>query len=74
MERKIKPNLSNRSKKLKVFENLEESEMKIHNHFYNNSLIGNKKALFQTMSEYYESKSIDVFSKLPLTFHIKTGL
>lgn len=28
----------------------ETSKIKIHNHFCNNFLIGNKKALFQTMS------------------------
>lgn len=50
------------------------SKLRIHNHFTNNFLIGNKKALFQTMTEYYTSKGQEVFDFLPLTFHIKNGL
>ncbi len=46
----------------------------MHNHFTNNFLIGNKKALFQTMTEYYSSIHQEVFDYLPLTFHIKNGL
>lgn len=48
--------------------------IKIHNHFVNSYLIGNKKALFQTMSDYYTKKGDDVFNYLPLTFHISNGL
>lgn len=44
------------------------------NHLINNYVIGNKKALFHTMSSYYASKGEDVFEYLPLTFHIKQGL
>lgn len=44
------------------------------NHLINNYVIGNKKALFQTMSFYYAEKGEDVFEILPLTFHIKEGL
>lgn len=47
---------------------------KIHNHFINSFLIGNKKALFQTMSDYYSKRGDDVFNYLPLTFHISNGL
>ena len=49
-------------------------EMKIHNHFRNNFLIGNKKALFKTMSEFYEKQGKRVFEYLPVTFHITKGL
>jgi tubulin--tyrosine ligase len=49
-------------------------KIKIHNHFINNFLIGNKKALFQTMTDYYTKKGDDVFNYLPLTFHICNGL
>jgi len=49
-------------------------KVKIHNHFINNFIIGNKKALFQTMSEYYGKTNKNVFDYLPLTFHIKQGL
>lgn len=52
----------------------ETSKIKIHNHFCNNFLIGNKKALFQTMSQYYTKQGQEVFDYLPLTFHIKKGL
>lgn len=48
--------------------------MKVHNHFMNNFIIGNKKALFKTMSEYYSRLSQNVFDYLPLTFHVKNGL
>ena len=48
--------------------------MKLHNHLINNFIIGNKKALFATMSEYYSKINKDVFDYLPLTFHIKKGL
>jgi hypothetical protein len=72
----MKPHLRNRSKKFKVTEiPLEKrGNTKVHNHFCNNFLIGNKKALFQIMSEYYTSRGIDVFERLPLTFHVKNGL
>jgi hypothetical protein len=46
----------------------------IHNHFCNNFIIGNKKALLQTMADYYATIGKDVFSSLPLTFHIKNGI
>jgi hypothetical protein len=36
--------------------------------------IGNKKALFLNMKNYYEAINKDVFSALPMTFHIKGGL
>ena len=48
--------------------------MKISNHFVNNFIVGNKKALFATMAEYYSKNNKDVFDYLPLTFHIKKGL
>ena len=44
------------------------------NHLMNNYIIGNKKALFHTMSAYYADRNEDVFDYLPLTFHIKEGL
>jgi hypothetical protein len=47
--------------------------LRVHNHFCHNFLIGNKKALFQTMSDYYSSRGERVFDHLPLTFHIKNG-
>jgi tubulin--tyrosine ligase len=47
---------------------------RVHNHFCNNFVIGNKKTLFQTMSEYYSQEGSEVFDYLPLTFHIKNGL
>ena len=49
-------------------------EQKVHNHLINNYILGNKKALFNTMSNYYKENKEDVFSYLPLTFHIKDGL
>ena len=47
---------------------------RMQNHLMNNYIIGNKKALFHTMSAYYSEKKEEVFDYLPLTFHIKEGL
>lgn len=44
------------------------------NHLINNYILGNKKALFNTMANYYNDIQENVFSYLPLTFHIKEGL
>lgn len=43
------------------------------NHLKYNYVIGNKKALFRTMSQYYQHLSLDPFDFLPLTFHIVEG-
>lgn len=40
----------------------------------NNFYLGNKKALFYNLKEYYELIGGDVFKTVPLTFHIKKGL
>jgi hypothetical protein len=52
-ERNIKENLKARTRLFGAIEHAHSevrSKVKIHNHFCNNFLIGNKKALFQTMS------------------------
>ena len=54
--------------------NLTIQRQKIQNHFIKSYIIGNKKALFQTMSDYYEKVGEDVFKYLPMTFHICNGL
>ena len=36
----------------------------------NNYVLGNKKAMFYNMKQYYEIKNDDVFKYLPKTFHI----
>lgn len=48
--------------------------VRIQNHFPQNYIIGNKKALLYTMSRYYESLGDKVFNYLPLSFHIKKGV
>jgi hypothetical protein len=40
----------------------------------NNYIIGNKKALFYTMTAYYEKMGVDPFEYLPETYHIQNGL
>ena len=40
----------------------------------NNYIIGNKKALFQTMKQYYAKNNDDAFKYLPITFHICNGI
>jgi hypothetical protein len=65
--------ISSHQQTLSIFQNNNINKIKIHNHFINSYLIGNKKALFQTMSDYYTKKGDDVFNYLPLTFHITNG-
>jgi len=36
--------------------------------------LSNKKALFLNMKNYYEALGKDVFSAVPVTFHVKEGL
>ena len=45
-----------------------------HNRLPNNFHICNKKSLFKNLKDFYGGKNIDVFSKIPLTFHIEQGL
>jgi len=46
---------------------------KICNHLEGNAHLGNKKALFYNMKQYYESCGKDPFAVIPLTFHIRCG-
>ena len=50
------------------------AERRVHNHFVQNYFIGNKKALFYNLKRYYDLLEKDVFTIIPLTFHIKDGL
>jgi len=45
----------------------------VHNHLQNNFFLGNKKALFYNLKDYYNRIGEDVFEYVPLTFHIKQG-
>lgn len=68
--------LISRSKYFKFTRNIKNEDLKIgkmHNHFKNNYIIGNKKALFYTMKNYYTNNQINPFDYLPLTFHIVKG-
>ena len=58
----------------KMIKTIEIKETKVHNHFINNYVIGNKKALFHTLNSYYNFIGEDVFDYLPLSFHIREGL
>ncbi len=49
-------------------------KLRMHNHFEFNWHLGNKKALFYNMRQYYELKGENVFNYLPLTFHIVRGV
>lgn len=46
----------------------------MHNHFFYNYEIGNKKALFYNLKHYYEIIGVDPYNSIPLTFHIKKGV
>jgi hypothetical protein len=39
-----------------------------------NGILGNKKAMFYILKEYCGLTGRDLFSTVPLTFHIKQGL
>lgn len=67
---------SNHHNKLacKTLTKIDLKSIKIHNHLPNNYIISNKKALFYTMSTFYEKINEDVFEFLPLTFHVQNGL
>lgn len=45
----------------------------MHNHLLNNFYLGNKKALFYNLKQYYELIDENPFKIIPLTFHIKKG-
>jgi tubulin monoglycylase TTLL3/8 len=45
----------------------------MHNHLVNNFYLGNKKALFYNIKQYYELIGENPFLRIPLTFHIKKG-
>ncbi|OMJ85267.1 hypothetical protein SteCoe_13426 [Stentor coeruleus] len=46
---------------------------KLHNKIEFNHYLSNKKDLFLTMKAYYNSIGVDVFEKVPLTFHVSQG-
>jgi len=76
LEQKLTEQLLPRRKYLKK-ENMvriDPTKLRVHNHLENNYVIGNKKALFYTMSKYYELTKQNVFDYLPTTFHIESGL
>lgn len=45
----------------------------MHNHLINNFYLGNKKALFYNLKQYYDLIGENAFTRIPLTFHIKKG-
>lgn len=47
---------------------------KLHNHLEFNYFIGNKKALFYNLQNYYNLLGKDVFKIIPYTLHIKKGV
>lgn len=47
---------------------------RMHNHLQNNFHLGNKKALFYNLKQYYELTGGNLFQTIPLTFHIRQGI
>lgn len=76
----ININLSNRLKFLPIdtlkinFTEETLHQQKLHNHFEFNYFIGNKKALFYNLQNYYNLLGKDVFKIIPYTLHIKKGV
>lgn len=50
-----------------------EKEQKIANHVPGCLSMHSKKQLFYNLKRYYTQQNADVFSVIPLTFHIKNG-
>ena len=48
--------------------------VKLYNRLEDNFHLSNKKALFLNMKNYYEAMNKDVFTAVPVTFHIKEGV
>lgn len=76
IEDKISEDLSKRKNHLKKSEwiTISPKTVRIQNHLPFNFVIGNKKALLYTMTQYYESIGEKVFNYLPLSYHIKKGI
>lgn len=53
---------------------LDPFKLIVHNHLPNNYIIGNKKALYYTMTKYYEKVGQNPFEYLPETYHVQNGL
>lgn len=49
------------------------NQMCIHNHFLDNYHLGNKKSLYYHLKHYCQHANIELFSIIPLTFHIRKG-
>lgn len=56
--------------KIKIIEN-RSSQIRMHNHLANNWNLSNKKALFINIKHYFESKKINPFEYIPMTFHVE---
>ncbi|OMJ75874.1 hypothetical protein SteCoe_24893 [Stentor coeruleus] len=52
---------------------LVSENIKTHNRLPNNNCICNKKEMFKNMKNYYDQVGIDIFTIVPLTFHIESG-
>ena len=67
---------SDRLKYMKNIEICSLSSMKsllIHNHLPLNGLLGNKKAMFYMLRQYYRLRERSIFDVVPLTYHVKKG-
>ena len=53
---------------------LQAENTKLHNRLSNNSSICNKKEMFKNMKKFYDGLGLNVFEKIPLTFHVESGL
>lgn len=58
---------------LPLSEELISAESKIYSRLQGNKHLCNKKHLFKNMKSFYEGQGEDVFSTIPLTFHVSKG-
>lgn len=72
-EREFSYKLEHINKELNLVSSEEQNAI-IHNHLVNNFYLGNKKALFYNLREYYSLSGDNLYNYIPLTFHIRRGL
>ena len=61
-------------RKKNLFYIADSLRLKVQNHLECNYYLGNKKALFYSMKNYYQLNHKNIFDFLPITFHICKGV
>lgn len=78
MNKKYEDNISDKTyikridlySKKKIKQISSSKRLKVQNHLPTNYFIGNKKALFYNIKQYFTLKNADPFTIIPITYHI----